>query len=590
MQQDWDFSCPDWRERLRDGRSLMPNLPLHRQEADRAVAIFNRLRLHDVPGTPTMAEAGGDWFLDPIRAIHGSLDPVRKIRRVPLVFLLVPKKNNKTTGGGLLMLTSLIMNQRPNGQFALFGPSHEQSLAAYYAAAGAIELDPRLKELFRTRDHVKQIEDRNNGATLSVITYDGSVATGGKYAGWMVDELHVLGRNAAGERTLAQLRGARASITEQFGLIITTQSDEPPAGVFKTQLKYARETRDGIIKQSSVLPLLYEFPEEVQSDRTKPWAKAGSWHEVNPNLGRSVNIDTLDELYRQASAEGPASVRVWASQHLNIEIGLALHNDRWPGADHWEAAADKAVTLDYLIEWSEVCTIGIDGGGLDDLLGLVVIGRHKITGRWMFWARAWCDRGVLDERKDIAPVLLDLEKAGDLEIVDIDTGRVLDAEAMSPGEFRAARRDSRAATSPDVAGVARIVARVFEAGLLPEKNGVGLDPVGVSAIVDELGAIGLPDGCLASVPQGYRLTGSILGMARKLKDGGMVHGGQPLMAFAIGNAKQEARGNAVVITKQTAGRAKIDPLLAGFNAFALMSLNPEAVTGAVTGSDVFAVV
>jgi phage terminase large subunit-like protein len=247
------------------------------------------------------------------------------------------------------------------------------------------------------------------------------------------------------------------------------------------------------------------------------------------------------------------------------------------------------VTLDYLIEWSEVCTIGIDGGGLDDLLALVVIGRHKITGRWMLWAHAWCDRGVLDERKDIAPVLLDLEKAGDLEIVDIDTGRVLDAELMSPGEFRAARRDSRAATSPDVAGVARIVARVFEAGLLPEKNGVGLDPVGVSAIVDELGAIGLPDGCLASVPQGYRLTGSILGMARKLKDGGMVHGGQPLMAFAVGNAKQEARGNAVVITKQTAGRAKIDPLLAGFNAFALMSLNPEAVSGGATASGLLAV-
>jgi phage terminase large subunit-like protein len=130
---------------------------------------------------------------------------------------------------------------------------------------------------------------------------------------------------------------------------------------------------------------------------------------------------------------------------------------------------------------------------------------------------------------------------------------------------------------------------VFEAGLLPEKNGVGLDPVGVSAIVDELGAIGLPDGCLASVPQGYRLTGSILGMARKLKDGGMVHGGQPLMAFAVGNAKQEARGNAVVITKQTAGRAKIDPLLAGFNAFALMSLNPEAVSGGATASGYLAV-
>ena len=55
-----DLSCTDWRDRLRDGRSLVPDLQLPDPAAgERAVAVFNRLRLADVPGTPTMSRPLG---------------------------------------------------------------------------------------------------------------------------------------------------------------------------------------------------------------------------------------------------------------------------------------------------------------------------------------------------------------------------------------------------------------------------------------------------------------------------------------------------------------------------------------------------
>jgi phage terminase large subunit-like protein len=46
------------------------------------------------------------------------------------------------------------------------------------------------------------------------------------------------------------------------------------------------------------------------------------------------------------------------------------------------------------------------------------------------------------------------------------------------------------------------------------------------------------------------------------------------MTWAVANARVEPKGNAIIITKQASGSAKIDPLMATFNAIAMMSTNP----------------
>ena len=46
------------------------------------------------------------------------------------------------------------------------------------------------------------------------------------------------------------------------------------------------------------------------------------------------------------------------------------------------------------------------------------------------------------------------------------------------------------------------------------------------------------------------------------------------MSWAVANARVEPKGNAIIITKQASGSAKINPLMAAFNSIALMSTNP----------------
>lgn len=555
----YHFAQPGWESTLLAGRSLVPLLPLDELEAERAAAIFDRLQLPDVPGQPTLGEAAGDWFRDVVRAVFGSIDEATGIRQVPGVFLLVPKKNSKTTNGAALMLTALLMNERPNAAFALFGPTQEIADLAFAAVSGMVAADKDLDTLLHVRDHLKMVVNRVTGATLKVMTFDMKVATGGKYAGWLLDELHLLGKVAYASRVIGQLRGARVAIPEAFGIIITTQSDEPPAGAFKAELDYARKVRDGLIENATILPVLYEFPEAMQTDPAKPWRKVENWPFVLPNLGRSVSLPVLQQDYATAREMGDEEERRWASQHLNIQIGLALHSNRWEGADHWERAGNAEITLEYILANCEVCTIGIDGGGLDDLLGLAVLGRHRDSKRWLHWGKAWADRGVKLLRKEIAPRLEDFEKERDLDFVDI--------------------AETEDGANADVAEVADIVARIHKAGLLPEKAGIGVDAVGIAAILDELSLREIPDDCIAAVPQGYRLSGVIKGAARKLKDGTLKHGARPMMAWSVGNARSELRGSAVLITKQASGTAKIDPLMALFNAFDLMSRNPEPAGG-----------
>jgi phage terminase large subunit-like protein len=49
----------------------------------------------------------------------------------------------------------------------------------------------------------------------------------------------------------------------------------------------------------------------------------------------------------------------------------------------------------------------------------------------------------------------------------------------------------------------------------------------------------------------------------------------PLMAWCVGTAKAEPRGNAITISKQSSGSMKIDPLMATFDAVMVMGVNPE---------------
>ena len=541
---EWSTSCPDWADRLRAGQSIIP-APIFPDQADQALNIFKQLKIVDAPGSPTFGESCAEWVFDLVRSIFGAYDADSGRRLITEWFILIPKKNSKSTIAAGIMMTAIILNWRQSAEFSVLAPTVEVANNAFAPARDMVQKDEELDVLMHVQTHIKTITHRESGAALKVLAADQNTVGGKKSVGTLVDELHLFGKMPSAENMFREALGGLASRPEGFVIWLTTQSDDPPAGVFKQKLDYARDVRDGKIIDPGFVPIIFEHPPEMVENGD--CLKLENMALVNPNMGYSVDQAFLEREFRKAELAGGESFRGFLAKHANVEIGMNLRSDRWAGTDFWQKQGkEPGLTLEQLIDRSEVIDVGIDGGGLDDLLGMAVVGRDKVTRKWLAWTHAWAHPSVLERRKQEASRFHDFAKDGDLTLV------------KNIGD--------------DVADVAYIVSMVYEAGLLDK---VGVDPSGIGAILDALVERGIPEEKIIGISQGWKMTGAIKTAERKLAEGVMVHGGQPMMSWCVGNAKVEPRGNAVIITKQAAGSAKIDPLMALFNAVTLMSLNPE---------------
>lgn len=545
---EWSTACLDWENRIVASKTLIPFDPLFQAQADAALRIFEQLVVVDIAGSPKMGDVSRPWIINFVASIFGAYDAETGHRLIKEFFLLISKKNSKSTTAAGIMLTALLLNWRRSDESIILAPTVEIALNSFGPARDMIRADEELSAIFHVQDHTRTITDRRTNATLKVVAADADTVGGKKASKVLIDELWVFGKRSKAENMIREATGGLLSRPEGFVIYLTTQSDEPPAGVFRQKLQYARAVRDGRIVDPKFLPVLYEFPEHMLE--AKQHREPENYYITNPNMGASVQREDLERMMFQSEEGGEESVIGFLAKHLNVEIGLALRSDRWAGADFWQRQADNSITLDSLIERSEVITVGIDGGGLDDLLGFAVMGRCKQTREWLLWNHAWAHPSVLERRKSEAPRFRDFSKQGNLTLVD--------------------------KVGDDVDNVARIIFNLEQTGLLDK---IGVDPVGIGAILDALVTADVPQEKIVGISQGWRLGGSIKTTERKLAEGGLLHSGMPMMAWCVGNARVEPRANSIIITKQASGTAKIDPLMATFNAVELISLNPEAKSG-----------
>lgn len=543
---EWTTACPDWERRIVAQESLIPFAPLFPDEAEYALSVFKSLRVPDMLGQPTFGEVSAPWVLDFVAAIFGANDPETGEQLISDFFCCISKKNTKSTLAAGIMLTALITGWRQEDELLILAPTIEVAGNSFKPAAAMVSADPALTKLLHVQDHVRTITHRTTKAVLKVVAAETDTVSGKKAGRILVDELWVFGKRPNADAMLREAMGGMVSRPEGFVIYLTTQSDAPPAGIFKDRLDYARDVRDGKIDDRRFLPVVYEFPKAMID--AEAYLDPANFYVTNPNLGRSVSQAWLEREMGKELAKDASTRATFFAKHLNVEIGMNLRANRWPGAEYWQRRS-RDLTLEAVLDRSEVVVVGLDGGGADDLFGVAVVGRDKDTKEWLAWHHAWCHEGVLERRKSIAARLRDFEAEGTLTIVGDELG--------------------------DVRAITGLVQDIDQRGLLAA---VAADPAGLGEMIDALAEIDVTpeNGKVIGASQGYQMMNAIKTTERKLINGTLWHDGSALMAWCVGNIKIEPTATAIRATKANAGDAKIDPAMALFDAVTVMSRNPQA--------------
>jgi phage terminase large subunit-like protein len=184
----WTTACPDWADRLRAGRSIIP-APLFPEEAEAGLAVMRELKIVDAPGSPTIEEACAPWVFDLAASIFGSYDSrqgseTEGRRLITEWFVVLPKKNSKSTIAAAIMLTALIRNWRESAEFISLAPTLEIAGNSYAPSRDMVKKDAVLDDLMLVQTHLKTITNRRNGGTLKVVAADSNTVGGKRRSGY----------------------------------------------------------------------------------------------------------------------------------------------------------------------------------------------------------------------------------------------------------------------------------------------------------------------------------------------------------------------------------------------------------------------
>lgn len=470
-----------------------------------------------------------DWEREWMIPLFGTLRPDGS-RQYRMCYLSVARKMGKSADASGIGLYGLTADGEPGAEIYSAAADKDQARIVFKVAREMVEASEELSKICKVyRD---AIEVPSTNSVYRVLSSDVPTKHGLNAHMVIFDELHT-----QPNRDLWDVLLTSTAARQQPLVLAMTTAGWNRQSICYEQYQYACKVRDGIIKDDSFLPVIYE------TDPKDDWKNIETWRKANPSLGITVGSDYLQRECDRA-AETPSYENTFRREHLNQ---WTEQDVRWLTMEAWNAC-DGEVNPAELI--GRPCWGGLDLAVTTDITALVLCFPND-DGSFIFLPHFWIPEAHAEkrERRDRVPYLT-WAKQGFV--------------TLTPG---------------DVTDYGFIRAKVNELGKQFRIVDIGFDPYNATHLAQEIEADGIK---MIEFRQGFiSMNMPTKAFERAVVSHKLAHGNNPVLRWMASNVVVDTDPAGNLKPNKEKSTEKIDGIVA-----AIMSLG-RAMLQTGTGDSVY---
>ena len=308
----------------------------------------------------------------------------------------LPRANGKTELAAALLLERFLRDPRKRRQFYCAASTREQARFLFNKVEAMIRDNPKLAKHVTIRTSNHTIINNNTGSTFKAVPSEAGAMHGSEPTFVIYDEIHV----AKDRELYTSFVTGMGKVDSPMMVTITTAGNYDRTTLEFEQYHYACQVRDGVIKDPSYLPVIFEAGADDRWDLVKTWRKC------NPALGDFRSLDEMKRLCKLAK-QIPRLENDFRRLYLNQHTAAT---SRWLRQEDWVKC--QAERVDKSGRWYG----GADLSAKQDLTSFAITTKNDEEDGYKVLAWNWIprDTALAHEKSDRVPYLT-WEKQGFIE-------------------------------------------------------------------------------------------------------------------------------------------------------------------------------